>query len=80
MNFVFNKIKFNKQVNRFVGKDGKIKLLINKKQVNNHNKIVVRSYASEKGAGPDDNPWKTLCFVGALGLYNHYLNTKDRKR
>ena len=81
MNFVFNKIKFNKQVNRFVGKDGKIKLVVNKKQVNkNHNKIVVRSYASEKGSDPDDDPWKTLCFVGALGLYNHYLNTKDNKR
>ena len=80
MNFVFNKIKFNKQITRFVGKNGKIKLLINKKQVNNHNKIVIRSYSSEKGSDPDDDPWKTLCFVGALGLYNHYLNTKDNKR
>lgn len=82
MNFVFNKLKFNKQITRFVGKDGKIKQSMNKKLLvnKNHNKIVVRSYSSNPGSDPDDDPWKTLCFVGALGLYNHYLNTKDNKR
>jgi hypothetical protein len=79
MNYI-NKLKFNKQVNRFVGKDGKIKLSKNKKHINNFNKIVVRSYSSEKGSDPESGPWKTLCFVGALGIYNHYLNTKDNKR
>ena len=83
MNFAINKIKFNKQISRFVGKDSKIKLSINKKHINNHNKIIVRSYSqksSNPGSDPEPDPWKTLCFVGILGLYNHYLNTKDNKR
>jgi hypothetical protein len=81
MNFAINKIKFNKQITRFIGKDSKIKLSINKKHVNNCNKIIVRSYSqrsSSQKSNPD--PWKALFIAGALGLYNHYLNTKDNKR
>jgi hypothetical protein len=88
MNYVFNKIKFNKQIIRFVGKDGKKKLSINKKQINN--KIIVRHYSqssssnsnsdpnSDPNSGPD--PWKVFCFLGAWGLYHQYLNKKDIKR
>jgi hypothetical protein len=88
MNYI-NKIKFNNQISRFIGNDSKIKLSVNKKQLENknykkhinyYNKIIVRSYSSNSGSDPDDDPWKTLCFVGILGLYNHYLNTKDKKR
>jgi len=81
MNYAFNKIKFNKQIVRFVGKEGKKKLSIN-------NKIIVRHYSQsssgsdpepdpEPNSGPD--PWKTLCFLAAWGLYHQYLNKKDNK-
>lgn len=86
MNYIFNKIKFNKQIIRFVGKDGKKKLSINQKQIKN--KIIIRHYSqstsgpntdpnSDPNSGPD--PWKTLCFLGAWGLYHQYLNTTNNK-
>jgi hypothetical protein len=81
MNYVFNKIKFNKQIIGFVGKEGKKKLAINKKQINN--KIIVRHY-SQSSSGPNPNPgpdpWKTFCFLGLCALYHQYLNKKDIKR
>jgi hypothetical protein len=81
MNYVFNKIKFNKQIIGFVGKEGKKKLAINKKQINN--KIIVRHY-SQSSSGPNPNPgpdpWKTFCFLGLCALYHQYLNKKDITR
>ena len=85
MNYVFNKIKFNKQIIRFVGKEGNKKLSINKKQINN--KIIVRHYSqsssgpkSDPDPNPGPDPWKTCCFLGLCALYHQYLNKKDIKR
>jgi len=87
MNYVFNKIKFNKQIIGFVGKEGKKKLAINKKQINN--KIIVRHYSQSSSGpnsgpnpnpGPGPDPWKPFCFLGLCALYHQYLNKKDIKR
>ena len=75
MNFAINKIKSNKQVIRFLGKDGKKKLAINK-QVNN-NKFAVRHYKSKLDFDPDpDHQWKFIIALISFGLYNQFKFNK----
>ena len=84
MNYVFNKIKFNRQVVSCLAAQGKKKYtIINHNK--NYKKVVVRNYSqSSSNPDPDPNrgpdPWKTLCFLGIWGLYHQYLNKKDIKR
>ena len=70
MNFAVNKIKFNKQIIRFIGKEGKKKLSINKQT--NNNKFAVRHY-SQQPLDPDpDNQWKIIAILITGGFYNQF--------
>jgi hypothetical protein len=70
MNYAFNKIKFNRQVINFIGKEGK-------KQ---YNKTKNR-YFSQQTSGPEKDPfpsWKFIAFITSIGLYHQYVNEIKR--
>jgi hypothetical protein len=68
MNYVLNKIKFNRPVTRFFAKESKKKY--------NFQKNVVRYHSNSPGKMPNNNPfptWKILTFLCGLGLYHQYV-------
>ena len=71
MYYAFNKIKFNRQIANFIGKEGKKRgSVINK----NHNKIATRSF-SQQMPGKDPFPsWKFIAFISSIGVYHQYVN------
>jgi hypothetical protein len=70
MNYAFNKIKINRRVANFIGKEGK------KKYNNTKNR-----YFSLKTSGPEKDPfpsWKFIAFISGIGLYHQYVNEIKR--
>jgi hypothetical protein len=66
MYYAFNKIKFNRKIANFIGKEGK------KRVSKNH----IRSF-SHQMPGPDKDPfpsWKFIAFISGVGLYHQYVN------
>ena len=80
MNFAVNKIKFNKQIIRFLGKDGKKKQAINHNQIKNnqinYNKCAVRHYSHRPLNHEPDHQWKFIVALISFGLYNQYKFNK----
>ena len=68
MNYAFNKIKFNRQVVNFIGKEGKKKYSKNR-------------YFSQQPSGPEKDPfpsWKFIAFITGIGIYHQYVNEIKR--
>lgn len=65
MNFAFNRIKFNRQVAHFIGKEGKKKIF--------HQRSLSFVNLNQK---PEKDPfpsWKFIAFISSIGLYHQYI-------
>jgi hypothetical protein len=70
MNYAFNKIKFNRQVANFIGKEGRKKY-----SKNRCFSQQISGKGSEKGPEKDPFPsWKFIAFISGIGLYHQYVN------
>ena len=76
--FAINKIKFNKQVIRFLGKDGKKKQAIDYNHINKqtNNKYAVRHYSQQPLDPEPDHQWKFIIALISFGLYNQFKFNK----
>jgi hypothetical protein len=67
MNFVVNKIRYNKSAIHFLAKQSKQK----------YNVITKKRLFSSESSNPDPNnnqfpSWKIIAILSGLGLYHHY--------
>lgn len=78
MHYIFNKIRFNKQLAHLIAKENKKKYNSYYARANNTNKFVSRSFSTSQQ--PNNNPfpsWQIIALFTSLGLYHQYLIYDD---
>ena len=69
--YISKNIKYNSSLNKFKSNENKKKLII----LNNHNKIVVRSFSQKntnQGSNPNDPFWRNVMILTGIVIISKY--------